>query len=159
MKRLLVISLFALASLLLVPSALSDPPTIQTFPIDATFLDTVDCAFPVQIDIAGTDLEITSASGDRVFDAFPNSRATLTNLDTGTSLTVNIAGPSHTTIGADGSITFVGTGTALFFLQFRGNPGITFFIGRFVLTFDAQGNETSFSTVGTSRDLCAELAG
>jgi len=99
MKRLLVVSLFALASLLLVPSALSDPPTIQRFPIDATFLDTVDCAFPVQIDVVGTDLEITS--GNRVFDAFPQSTATLTNLDTRTSITVSIAGPGHTTLGAD----------------------------------------------------------
>ena len=31
--------------------------------------------------------------------------------------------------------------------------------GRFVWSFDAQGNETSFSRVGTTRDLCAELAG
>ena len=59
MKRLVVVSLLALASLVLVPSALSDPPTIQRFPIDATFLDDVDCGFPVQIDIVGTDLEIT----------------------------------------------------------------------------------------------------
>jgi hypothetical protein len=56
MKRLLVVLLFALASLVLVPSALSDPPTIQRFPIDASFVDDVDCAFPVQVDIVGTDL-------------------------------------------------------------------------------------------------------
>lgn len=156
MKRLVVVSLVALASLLLVPSALSDPPTIQRFPIDATFLDDVDCGFPVQIDVVGTDLEITS--GDRVFDAFPQSTATLTNLDTGTSITVSIAGPGHTTLGADGSVTFVGTGPTLFFLQFLGNPGITLLNGRFVLTIDSQGNLT-FSSVGGTRDLCAELAG
>jgi len=33
-----------------------------------------------------------------------------------------------------------------------------YFIGRFVLTFDSQGNPT-FSSVGQTRDLCAELAG
>jgi hypothetical protein len=158
MKRLLVVSLFALASLVLVPSALSDPPTIQRFPIDATFFDTTDCAFPVQIDIVGTDLEITSASGDRVFDAFPQSRVTLTNLDTERSITVSIAGPGHTTLGADGSVTLVGTGPTLFFLGFQGNPGITLLNGRFVLTIDSQGNQT-FSSVGETRDLCAELAG
>jgi hypothetical protein len=156
MKRLFVVSLFALASLVLVPSALSDPPTIQRFPIDATFFDDVDCAFPVQIDIAGTDLQITS--GDRVFDAFPQSTATLTNLDTATSITVSIAGPGHTTFGADGSVTLVGTGPTLFFLGFQGNPAITLLNGRFVLTIDSQGNQT-FSSVGGTRDLCAELAG
>jgi hypothetical protein len=157
MKRLVVISLLALASLVLVPSALSDPPTIQRFPIDATSFDYVDCAFPVQIDIVGTDLEITS--GNRVFDAFPQSRATLTNLDTGTSTTVSIAGPGHTTLGADGSVTLVGTGPTLFWLT---TPpilhGITLLDGRFVLTIDSQGNLT-FSSVGGTRDLCAELAG
>src|SRR5204863_3809952 len=97
MKRLVVVSLLALASLVLVPSALSDPPTIQRFPIDVTLLDNVDCGFPVQIHIAGTDLEITS--GHRVFDAFPQSTATLTNLETGRSITVSTAGPGHTTFG------------------------------------------------------------
>ena len=155
MKRLVVVSLFALASLALVPTGLSDPPTIQRFPIDATFFDDVDCGFPVQIDVAGTDLQIIS--GNRVFDAFPRSTATLTNLDSGRSITVSIAGPGHTTLGADGSVTLVGTGPALFFLQFLGNPGITLLNGRFVLTIDSQGGFT-FSSVGTTRDLCAELA-
>ena len=159
MKRLVVVSLFVLASLLVVPSALSDAPTIVRNPIDATFIDDVDCGFPVQIDIVGTDLTIFSASGDRVFDAFPQSRATLTNLDNpNRSLTVSIAGPGHTRFGNDGSVTLTGTGPTLFFLQFLGNPGITLLNGRFVLTFDAQGNPT-FSSVGQTRDLCAELAG
>jgi hypothetical protein len=156
MNRLIVVSLLALASLVLVPSALSDPPTIQRFPIDATFFDDVDCSFPVQVHVVGTDLEITS--GDRVFDAFPQSTATLTNLDTERSITVSIAGPGRTFFGADGSVTLVGTGPTLFFFLFQGNPGITLFNGRFVLTIDAQGNQT-FSSAGGSRDLCAELAG
>ena len=156
MKHFVVVSLLALASLAFVPSALSDPPTIQRFPIDATFFDDVDCGFPVQIDITGTDLQIIS--GDRVFDAFPQSAATLTNLDTEKSITVSIAGPGHTTFGADGSVTLVGTGPTLFFLLFQGNPGITLLNGRFVLTIDSQGNLT-FSSVGGTRDLCAELAG
>lgn len=156
MKRLLVVSLLALASLVLVPNALSDPPTIQRFPIDATFLDTVDCSFPVQVNVTGTDVEITS--GNRVFDALPQGTATLTNLDTEKSITVSIAGPGHTTLGADGSVTFVGTGPTLFFLLSPlGNPGITLLNGRFVLTIDAQGNPT-FTSVGQTRDLCAELA-
>jgi hypothetical protein len=38
-------------------------------------------------------------------------------------------------------------------------PGLTLLNGRFIQSFDAQGNETLFSRVGTTRDLCAELAG
>jgi hypothetical protein len=52
----------------------------------------------------------------------------------------------------------VGTGQTLFFLLFQGNPGITLLNGRFVLTIDSQGNQT-FSSVGGTCDLCAELAG
>ena len=92
-----------------------------------------------------------------MFDASPLSTATLTNLDTGTSITVSLAGPGHTTFGADGSVTLVGTGPTLFFLL-QGNPGITLLNGRSVLTIDSQGNLT-FSSVGGTRDLCAELAG
>jgi hypothetical protein len=116
----------------------------------------VDCGFPVQVDVVGTDLEITS--GNRVFDAFPQSRVTLTNLDTGKSITESLAGPGHTTFGSDGSVTFDGTGPTVVLFLFQGNPGITAFDGHFVLTIDSQGNQT-LSTTGHSRDLCAELAG
>jgi hypothetical protein len=157
MKRLLAVSLVALASLVLAPSALSTAPTIVRTPIDVTLIDDVDCAFPVQIDIVGTDLGIFFDSG-REFHAFPNSRVTLTNLVTEATLTVSIAGPGHITFGSDGSVTFIGTGPTLFFLMFHNTPGITLLNGRFVQTFDSQGNET-FSQVGATRDLCAELAG
>lgn len=160
MKRLFAVSLMALASLVLVSSALSAAPTIQRTPLDETLFDGVDCEFPVQIDLVGTDLGIfwTFQGQAREFHAFPNSRATLTNLDTGRTLTVSIAGPGRITFGDDGSATLVGTGPALFFLLFQGNPGITLLNGRFVLSIDSQGNET-FSSVGTTRDICAELAG
>jgi hypothetical protein len=157
MRRLVVVSFIALAALVLAPGALSSPPTITRTPIDLTVVDDVDCGFPVEIHIVGTQLTILSTvQGDlREFDAFPNSRATLTNLDTGTTITASIAGPGHITLGADGSFTFVGTGPTLFF--FGENPGITSFDGRYFVSFDAQGNLT-FSMVGATRDLCAELA-
>ena len=157
MKRLLAVLLIALASLVLTTSALSAAPTILRTPIDQTFVDNVDCAFPVQFHVVGTDLAILFPS--REFDAFPNSRATLTNLDSRRTLTVSIAGPGHIQFGSDGSVTLVSTGPALFFFVFRGTPGITLLNGRIVQSFDAQGNETSFSSVGKTHDLCAELTG
>jgi len=156
MKHLLAVSLMALVSLVLVPGALSTGPTIVRTSGEATFFDDVDCAFPVQIDIVGDDLGIFFA--DREFHAFPRGRATLTNLDSRKTLTVNIAGPFHLGFGSDGSLTLKGTGPALFFFLFRGTPGITLLNGQFIDSFDAQGNET-FSSVGKTRDLCAELVG
>ena len=143
------------AGVIFAPGALSAPPTIQRTPIDGTFFDN-ECGFPVQIDIVGTDLAIIS--GDTEFDAFPNSRATLTNLVTGRMLTVSIAGPGQTTVGADGSVTFSGNGPTLFWNSPRLFDVITLLNGRFVLTIDPQGNLT-FSTIGQTQDLCAELAG
>ena len=104
MKRLLAVSLIALASLILIPSALSTAPTIVRTPIDDTFVDDVDCDFPVLFHLVGTDLGIFFDNG-REFHAFPNSRATLTNLVTQRTLTVSIAGPAHIRFGADGSLT------------------------------------------------------
>jgi hypothetical protein len=158
MKRLLAVSLMAFASLVLAPSALSTAPTIVRTPINDTFIDDVDCAFTVQIDVVGTDLGIFFENG-REFHAFPNSRATLTNVDSGATRTVSIAGPGHISFGSDGSVTLVGTGPALFAFGSPHFPGITLLNGRFVQTFDSLGNETFFSSVGKTRDLCAELAG
>jgi hypothetical protein len=147
--------LAAAAAVIYAPSALSAPPTITRTPINATLFDN-ECGFPVQIDIVGTDLAIIS--GGTEFDAFPNSRATLTNLVTGRTITVSIAGPGTTTVGADGSVTFAGNGPTLFSSSPRLFDTITLLNGRFSLTIDAEGNLT-FSTIGQTRDLCAELAG
>jgi hypothetical protein len=110
----------------------------------------------VQIDQVGTDLAIIS--GDTEFDAFPNSRATLTNLVTGKTISVSVAGPATTTVGADGSFTVSGNGPALFWSAPRLVPVITELDGRFTVAVDAHDNLT-FSTTGQTRDLCAELAG
>jgi hypothetical protein len=94
----------------------------------------------------------------RTIQAFPQAKNTLTNLDTGTSITVNVSGPAMITEGADGSFTLVGTG-----LWGWGNnpetgePGQFLTAGRFVFSIDAAGNE-SFQIVGQITDLCPQLA-
>ena len=147
--------LAAAVAVVFAPSALAAAPTIQRFPINGTFFDN-ECGFPVQIDIVGTDLAIIS--GNTEFDAFPNSRATLTNLVTGKTLTVSIAGPGLTTFGADGSVTFSGNGPTLFWNSPRHFDVITLIDGKFVLAIDPEGNST-LSIIGRTEDLCAALAG
>ena len=157
MKRLILVSLVLLASLAAVPSALSGRPTIERTQVDEIIPDFVDCAFPVEIHIIGTDTAITRTVGGDIheFHAFGGGFATVTNVITHTSVTVNIAGPGHLTFGADGSFSIAGTGTAIFF--FEETPGIEWVLGRWVFAIDAAGNE-SFTLKGTSRDLCAEVA-
>jgi hypothetical protein len=90
--------------------------------------------------------------------AYPQLKATSTNLATGEGIRVNIAGPAHIIEGADGGFTLVGTGNWGWGSHpDTGEPGLFLTSGRFVLSVDAAGNE-SFRRVGRLRDLCAELA-
>ena len=91
-------------------------------------------------------------------EAYPQVKATLTNLATAESITLNIAGPGQFFDNPDGSFTLVGTGNWLWGNHPKtGEPGLFLLSGRFVLSVDAQGNE-SFRSVGRFVNLCAELA-
>lgn len=155
--RTVMIPVGVMAAVLVAAStAGATKPTIETTAVDITFVDPVDCAFPVEVHIQGTDTTITrTVQGDvHEFHAFGGGFTTLTNLDTEKSITFNISGPGAFTFGSDGSFRFVGTGTSLFL--FEDTPGIQWFQGRFVLSIDPEGNET-FTTVGTFKDMCAAL--
>ena len=87
-------------------------------------------------------------------------RAEATNLVTGETIEYNIPGPGFFT--PDGS-TLIGTGPWLLwgeagFLGPGSPAGVIFVSGRFVLTFDDQGNITGYSARGHSEDVCAALA-
>ena len=156
--RLSIVSALALSAVAMVAASIAAaaPPTIERTLVEVTFLDEVDCAFPVEVYINGTDTMITSTvQGEvREFHAFGGGYTTLTNLSTEESITFNISGPTHSTFRQDGSFSFVGTGTSIFL--FEDTPGIQWFKGRFVLSIDPQGNET-FTTDGTFVDMCAAL--
>jgi hypothetical protein len=162
MRRLLVVLLVVLGALLAGPSALAAPPTHQTIAIDDVFFDP-SCGFLIEGHVTGVGITITWTNQDgssRIFLANPQLKATLTNLDTGASLTENLSGPAHITVNPDGSSTFVGTGLNAFNVNPKtGEPGASLSAGRLVATLDAAGNETSFQIVGHVFDLCAELAG
>lgn len=145
------------AALVVASTAGAAQPTIETTLVDDTFVDSVDCAFPVQVHITGTDTAITRVvQGDvHVFHAFGGGVTTLTSLDSEKSITFNISGPVHFTFGEDGSFRLVGTGTSVFL--FEDTPGIQWFQGRFDLMIDAEGNQT-FTINGTFKDMCAALA-
>jgi hypothetical protein len=162
MKRLSVALLLTLPALLLAaPSALAAPPTHQTETVDEVFVDET-CGFPVEVHLTGALITIQWVNKDgslRTFQASPQGKATLTNLNTGKSITINISGPAHITDNPDGSFTLVGTG--LWGWEHNPEteePGLFVTAGRFVLSVDAEGN-ASFQIVGQITDLCQELAG
>jgi hypothetical protein len=160
MRRVAVALLLTVPFLLAVPrAALASKPTHQKIPVDETIPDFVDCAFPVEIHIRGIENLIiwTAADGTvRQFAGFATGRATLTNLDTGTSRSFDVSGPGHFTFGPNGEFRLMGTGAWISFLE--DPPGITRSVGRFVIAVDAAGNET-FTKSGPTFDLCAAVAG
>jgi hypothetical protein len=160
MKRLVVSLAVGAVALAAAPAAFSGMPTITRNPASFSFEDDTDCGFPVFVQGTGTDINISSTGADgttRSFDAFTNARATITNLDTGKSVTVSDAGSGHATFNVDGSGTIISTGPALF-IGFAPLPGINWVVGRWVGSLDSSGNLTIHIVGGTVRDLCAAVA-
>jgi hypothetical protein len=161
MKRLAVAVLLALPMLVLAaPSALAAEPTRQRESIEGTFVDT-SCGFPVQVEGNGfvDTIQWIDANGNtRTIATFPQAKVTFTNLDTGTTIQVNVAGPAQLDERTDGSFTVVAIGT--FWGQNNpdtGEPGLFWSAGRMTFSVDAAGNE-SFQRVGTLTNLCPQLA-
>lgn len=153
--------LVMLAVVLAGPSAQAAPPTIERFPIDDQFRDEDSCDFPVEVHTTGFIVHIEWVDQDgnvRFIEASPQLKLTLTNLDSGETITVNVSGPLQVTQNADGGFTAVETG-----LWGRtenpetGEPGLFQSAGRRVISVDAEGN-VSDRFVGRVIDLCAELA-
>lgn len=147
-------------------------PVGATAPIrdDAPALNTTltgVCAFPVEF--------VTLANKEKLLTFFDRAgvptrqigtgalKVRLTNLETGTTLVVNISGPVFIAPHADGSATVELGGRSLLYLRQgidRPPAGITLNAGRLVFAVDAAGAVTAIvSQSGTQRDLCAELAG
>ena len=162
MKRRAVVFLVALAACLAAAStAQAAPPTIEQTPVDAQFVDEDSCAFRVGVHITGFAVHIqwVDQDGDiRFFEASPQLKLTLTNLDTGKTITVNISGPLQVTQIAGGGFTAVETGLwGRLDNPETGEPGMFQSAGRRVISVDGEGNAPD-QFVGRVTDLCAELA-
>jgi hypothetical protein len=161
MRRPISVLLVTLAVLLVGPSAQAAQPTIERSPVDVTFATDEWCGFPIEAHITGfiVHIEWVDKNGNvRIFEAGPQIKWTLTNLDTGETITVNFSGPVHVDENADGGFTAVETGLWGHFTNPEtGEPGLFQSAGRRVITVDAEGNE-SVQFVGRVTDLCAKLA-
>ena len=122
------------------------------------------CLFTLQADLVG---------GNRVFTLFDNGRfhATgrhidlFTNVDSGTSTTIDQQGSFDSVPTADGGSILRGSGINSFvFFPGDAGPGDTqtgrtyLFTGHFVATSDPSGTITTFTSSGKTQDVCAMLA-
>jgi hypothetical protein len=151
-----------LIALSVAPAATADKPT-REIGGQEDFDVTDQCAFPVRIHTEGVEIvtTFTDKAGNPIKQivVFPTNTQTLTNLDTGKSITVVSTGPFHGRVEPDGSLSFHFEGHGTFFPNpVTGDPGIWYSSGRLSATFDAGGNLTSTNAAGNLVDLCPQLA-
>jgi hypothetical protein len=147
------------------PSALADPPEHMRAPIGthATFEAGELCAFTTELQRIGGNKLLTTYDNGR-FHATGRVVTQVTNLDTGASTTLEINGNYDEVPQADGgSVAHAGGTFAYQFFAGDAGPGdpstgrIWQFRGNVVMTFDPSGAVASFSSTGTSRDICAMI--
>ena len=121
------------------------------------------CDFPVLGHIEGREIVTTfvNAAGDptKQIVTFPGNKITLTNVRTGTSVTISGSGSSQLRASRDGSFSARTMGHGPFFPNpLTGEPGIWYLSGQGASTLDAGGNVTSATLHGRLVDLCPRLA-
>jgi hypothetical protein len=149
----------------LAPEASADKPIRVPAPIGNinTYPAGTVCPFTLQTELVG---------GNQVFTFFDDGRflATglhidqYTNLDTGTSITLNLRGPIYEVPTADGGSVLRAIGIAGFiFFPGDAGPGDTqtgrfyVFTGHFVVVSDPSFTVTKFRSSGKIKDVCAML--
>jgi hypothetical protein len=165
LRKLLVLSSLSTALVLssVTPHASAMKPIREVHPSQGDAVIVGQCAFPVLGHIDGPEIitTFTDAAGNpaKQIAAFPGNTITLTNLDTGTTVTVSGAGSSQLRAGSDGSTSGRSMGHGPFFPNpLTGEPGIWYLSGQGNATYDADGNMTSAGLHGRLVDLCPRLA-
>jgi hypothetical protein len=163
MRRGILVLSTALIGLALVPIATANKPDRGPIPAPGDVVITDQCAFPVLGHIEGGEIDTTffNKAGDivKLHGAFPGQTLTVTNLDTGKSLTVVNAGSFLARAERDGSVTISITGHGPIPNFITGEPGIWYLNGGQVrLVLDADGNVMSVASTGNLVNLCSQLA-
>jgi hypothetical protein len=162
MRRLVLILLTALLAFAASPAAAVPPERSKLDPAEFT-IEAV-CDFDVEyseVRVHGNEIVFFDQGGDLAKAIIAgNFVVTLTNAETGSSLTLNISGQFFVTPNPDGSQTLVGHGRNLFFTV-TPEPFFVFHVGRAALTisFTEESVDLVFNEVsGKGNDICDALA-
>ena len=152
-----------LIALAAVPTASANKPWREIKPAPDDVLITDQCAFPVLAHFDGLEINTTffekAGNPVRLLGVFPGHTLTLTNPETGTSITLGAAGAFQLEVEPDASGSAMVTGQGAWpGNPVTGEPGIWYQSGRVSTSWDAQGNTTSLESSGTLVDLCPQLA-
>ena len=164
MRRGLLLLSTALVAVAVVPAATANKPTREIIPAPDDKVITGQCTFPVLGHIEGNEIDttFTDKAGNpvKLVGVFPGNTLTLTNLDTGKSITLGATGSFQLRAQPDGSGSAMVTGLGAWpdGNPITGEPGIWYQSGRVSATFDAEGNTTSIKSTGKLVNLCTQLA-
>ena len=163
MRRGLLALLTVLIALAVAPVATGNKPTREVNPVQEDMVIAGQCAFPVLTHINGGEIvtNFTDKAGNLVKQivVFPANTVTLTNLDSGKSITLVATGSFQGRAHPDGSVSFKITGHGAFpGNPITGEPGVWYLSGRLFANFDADGNLMSTGSTGNLVDLCPRLA-
>ncbi len=159
MKRVVLGVVGILVAVILAAPAVSAQPNGGPFqPIDETPVPLPAgsaCEFDVLLEQTGKTKEI-ELNGDRTISIFPGNRATLTNVDTGKQVTINIPGSFEATVLENGDVVTVLRGRNL---ALDPEAGFVLTIGRFSFAVDEEGNLIQpLSGKGKLVDVCGLLS-
>jgi hypothetical protein len=163
MRRGLLPLSMVLIAVAVAPVAMADKPMRDVNPVQDDMVIAGQCAFPVLAHIHGGEIvtNFTDKSGNLVKQivVFPANTVTLTNLDSGRSITLVATGSFQGRAHPDGSVSFKITGHGAFpGNPITGEPGVWYLRGRLFADFDAEGNLRSTGNTGNLVDLCPRLA-
>ena len=158
MKKLLTVALGVAGSALCMAPALAAPPQ----PVDSTPIVGDFCGFETSIVVSGKEKVIDKGDG-LIYYIGPGQRATVTNTETGESVTVNIAGSFRDQVQENGDIQSVLRGRNLIFGP--GVEGLLLTTGRATATFTLPTQQEPLGTAtitsgpqGRLVNLCDQLA-
>ena len=162
MRRGLLLLSTVLTALAVAPVATADKPARGIVPAPGDRRRTDQCAFPVLGHIEGGEINttFTNKAGDvvKLLGVFPGQKLTVTNLDSGKSITLANAGSYQKRAERDGSVTESITGRGPI-PNFTGEPGLWYLSGgRVLVTYDGEGNVTSVDSAGRLANVCTQLA-
>jgi hypothetical protein len=166
LRRPLYLALLALTALIVAAPAAADKPLrFPSEPFDVTFEAGELCPFRMSW------VDETNRSSTKVFldkDGEPRFLlgsgqivTTITNLENGESVTLNISGPGRITLNEDGSQTIVGMGPWLigfFPTDVPAGPALIYTHGRFTLHVGPTGVLTLVEAPPRMTNICTLLA-
>jgi hypothetical protein len=163
MRRTLLFVSTVLFALSMTSPASATKPIREIHPSQDDVVISHQCAFPVLAHIDGPEIITTfvDAAGNPVkqIGVFPGNTITLTNAESGVSITIMGTGSSQLRAEPDGSTSARAMGHGPFFPNpLTGEPGIWYLSGQGRATLDPEGNPTSAELSGRLVDVCPRLA-